>query len=338
MKAIRLTDQDSRVHLDTVAEPAITNPWDVIVRIGGAGLCRTDLHMLDGAVPGLSLPLTLGHENAGWVTAVGSEVGNVQVGDAVILHPLSTCGLCLPCRRGDDMGCIDHTFTGFHVDGGMAELLNTSARAVVKLPQGLEPANVAAHADAGLTAYHAVKKALPRLSPDSSAVVVGAGGVGHIAMQCLKAMSPTRVIVVDRREVSLELARELGADDVVLADGSEVDRVLELTDGAGANAVLDCVGEGGAETAAKAMVGSNGAHYIIGYGATIEVSTLDMVATAQSVIGCRVGSYIDLVELMSLVSRGHVTLRTDLYPLEAFGDALSDMRAGRMQGRAVLVP
>src|SRR5215469_7039950 len=159
MKAVRLAEYNQLPKVTEAAEPKISGPLDVIVRIGGAGLCRTDLHIIEGQwaeKSGVKLPYTLGHENAGWVHEVGSAVSNVAVGDTVIVHPLITCGLCRACRAGDDMHCSNAAFPGISVDGGMANFLKTSARAVVKLDPSLAPKDIAALADAGLTAYHAV--------------------------------------------------------------------------------------------------------------------------------------------------------------------------------------
>src|SRR5215472_7899487 len=166
----------------------------VVVKIGGAGVCRTDLHIIEGqwdAAMSPSLPYTLGHENAGWVHEVGSGVTNLAVGDTVILHPLITDGVCRACRAGDDMHCVSASFPGLSHDGGMAEYLLTSARACVKLDPQTQPAEVAALADAGITAYHAVRKAIPLLYPGTTAVVIGAGGLGHIGVQCLAALTAT---------------------------------------------------------------------------------------------------------------------------------------------------
>src|ERR687886_2597236 len=239
MKAARLHRYDESIpanslQVEEIEEPKIDGPLDVVVRIGGAGLCRTDLHIIEGQwaplndPDGTLLPYILGHENAGWVEEVGSAVSNVEVGDAVIVHPLITCGLCRACRAGDDMHCVAGVFPGLDSDGGFAELLKTNARAVVRLPEGVEPQDVAAHADAGLTAYHAVKKAAPQLYPGTRAVVIGAGGLGHIGIQSLKAITAAEIIVVDRSEEALDVAGRLGADETVVADGSHIDKVLEL--------------------------------------------------------------------------------------------------------------
>src|SRR5437588_3768525 len=192
MKAVRLHQYKELPQVEEVSEPKITGPHDVIVRVGGAGLCRTDLHIIEGQwaeKSGVKLPYTLGHENAGWVEAIGSAVSNVAVGDTVILHPLMTCGLCRACRAGNDMHCANSAFPGISVDGGMANFLKTSARSVVKLDPSLAPKDITALADAGLTAYHAVKKAAKILYPGTKAVVIGGGGLGHMGTQCLNAMT-----------------------------------------------------------------------------------------------------------------------------------------------------
>src|SRR5947207_15241521 len=256
MKAARLHAYHEALKLDSVDEPKADGPLDVIVRIGAAGLCRTDLHIQEGQwaeKSGVVLPYVPGHENAGWVHEIGPGVTNVQVGDTVIVHPFISCGLCLPCRRGDDMHCLNGSFPGIGRDGGFADLLKTSARSVVKLDPSLEPKHIAALADAGLTAIHAVKKAIPVLGAGTRAVVIGAGGLGHIGIQCLKAYTPTEIIVVDPSEPALELARELGADQTVRVDGSHVDTVRELTDGIGAEAIIGFVGENGAVEDGVAM-------------------------------------------------------------------------------------
>ncbi len=136
MIAARLHRYHDPLTVESVPEPTITGPHDVIVRLGGAGLCRTDLHIQEGQwaeKSGVELPYTLGHENAGWVHEIGSDVSNVEVGDTVILHPLVTCGLCRACRAGDDVHCENNTFPGISVDGGFADLIKTGARSVVKL-------------------------------------------------------------------------------------------------------------------------------------------------------------------------------------------------------------
>jgi NAD+-dependent secondary alcohol dehydrogenase Adh1 len=339
MKAARLRAYGQRLSVEEVPEPTIETPLDIIVRIGGAGVCRTDLHIMEGRLAGelsVDLPYTLGHENAGWVAAVGSGVTNVTIGDSVLVHPLVTCGLCRACRAGADMHCDSSEFPGLTTDGGFAELLRTRARALVKLAPGIEPKDVAPLADAGLAAHHAVKRAAPTLVPGTRAVVVGAGGLGQIAIQCLKVLTSAEVIAVDVSEAALELARELGADYLVINDGNQVGAVRDISDG-GAEAVFDFVGEGDAIADAVAMVRRAGTYYVVGYGGSLGLPLLRLVSQEISIVGNLVGTYAELAELATLSAQGRIRVPTSLYPLDAIGDAFDDLQAGRLHGRGVLV-
>jgi NAD+-dependent secondary alcohol dehydrogenase Adh1 len=341
MKAVQVVGYHQPLRLTDVPAPEATGPYDVVVRIGGAGVCRTDLHILEGQwqeKSGVTLPYTIGHENAGWVHAVGSAVTNVAEGDKVIVHPLITCGLCRACRFGDDVHCEQSQFPGIDTAGGYAEYLKTSARSVVKIDDSLEPADVAALADAGLTAYHAAAKAARRLRPGDKCVVIGAGGLGHIGIQVLKAISAAELIVVDRNPDAVKLAVSIGADHGVVAGGSHVTEVLDLTGGHGAEAVIDFVGEGGATSEGIAMLRRAGDYHVVGYGENINVPTIDVISTEINLIGNLVGSYNDLCELMVLAAQGRVKLHTARYPLDNFQEALDDLDAGRIRGRAIRVP
>ncbi|GHF29194.1 alcohol dehydrogenase [Amycolatopsis deserti] len=341
MKAVQVVGYHENLRMTELPEPEVTGPWDVIVRIGGAGVCRTDIHILEGQwaeKSGVTLPYTIGHENAGWVHAVGSAVTNVAEGDKVIVHPLITCGLCAACRAGDDVHCAASAFPGIDTHGGYAEYLKTSARSVVRIDDSLEPADVAALADAGLTAYHAAAKAARRLRPGDRCVVIGAGGLGHIGIQVLKALTAAELIVVDRNPDAVKLAVSIGADHGVVAEGRQVEEVLDLTGGAGAEVVLDFVGEGGATRDGVGMLRRAGDYHVVGYGENIDVPTIDIISTEINFIGNLVGSYTDLCELMVLAAQGKVRLHTTKYPLERFQDALDDLGAGRIRGRAILTP
>ncbi|MEU0515511.1 NAD(P)-dependent alcohol dehydrogenase [Amycolatopsis sp. NPDC006125] len=341
MKAAQVTGYHSNLELRDVEEPKITGPLDVVVRVGAAGVCRTDLHILEGQwaeKSGVVLPYTIGHENAGWVHAVGDAVTNVAVGDKVILHPLITCGLCRACRLGDDVHCENSRFPGIDTHGGYAEYLLTSARSCVKLDDSLEPADVAALADAGLTAQHAAAKVAKVLRPGEVCVIIGAGGLGHIGIQCLKAMSAATLVVVDRNPAALRLAEQVGADVTVVADGDHVPEVLDLTGGHGAEAVLDFVGEGGSTSEGVRMLRRAGNYYVVGYGENLDVPTIDIISTEINFIGNLVGSYTDLQDLMVLAAQGKVKLHTARYRLEEFQQAIDDLSAGKVRGRAILIP
>lgn len=347
MKAAVLYEYDETltrqelVRYEDVADPVITHPNDVIVRIGGAGVCRTDLHIIEGIWRGkveATLPHIMGHENAGWVEAVGPAVTSVKVGDAVICHPLVTGGHCLACRRGDDMHAEDGRFPGISIHGGYAEYLLTSERSLIKLPKTLAPKDVAPYTDAGLTAYHAAKRAARHLLPGQTAVVIGAGGLGHIGIQVLSALCAADIIVVDRADSALKLAADCGAKHLVKADAHAVERVMELTHGKGAEAVLDFVGEGDAVAQGLAMTRNAGFYYVIGYGGQVNIPTIDLITTERTIVGNLVGTYPELIELMALADSGRVKLATREYRLAEANQALQDLHHGRVMGRAVLIP
>jgi NAD+-dependent secondary alcohol dehydrogenase Adh1 len=344
MKAARLHQFHSPLVVEEIPDPQITSPYDVIVKVGAAGLCRTDLHIREGQFDeaqkeaNLSLPYSPGHENAGWVETVGEAVTNVAPGDKVILHPLITCGLCRACRDGDDVHCENSSFPGLFAEGGFAQYLKTGARSVIKMDPGLEPTDVAPLADAGLTAYHAIRKAVPLLYPGTRCAVIGAGGLGHIGIQCLKAMVPAEIIVLDTNEEALSLATEWGADHTVRVDGTQVSRVMDVTDGKGAEVVIDFVGESGAEHWGVDLLHRAGSFFVVGYGGMLEVPTMRIILTEINFIGNLVGSYNDLVELMTLAAQGKVRLHTATYPLDDINTAIDDLNSGRLRGRGILVP
>ena len=329
------------VKFEDVPDPKITRPSDVIVRIGGAGVCRTDLHIVEGIWRDkveIKLPYIMGHENAGWVEAVGNGVEGLKVGDPVICHPLVTSGHCLACRRGNDMHAAESAFPGINANGGYAQYLLTGQRSIIKLPKSLAPKDVAPYTDAGLTAYRAAKKASRHLLPGQHVVVIGAGGLGHIGIQVLASLCAADIIVVDRSPQSLELAKSCGANHLVLANGEEVEAVKALTGGHGAEAVIDFVGEGDAIARGLAMTRNDGYYYIVGYGGKIDIPTIDMVVSEKTIVGNLVGTYAELVELMELADRGKVNLRTKEYKLSEANAALHDLHNGKIHGRAVLIP
>ena len=332
---------------EEMPDPKIEKASDVIVKIGAAGVCRTDLHIIEGVwkhiqdPDGTLLPCVMGHENAGWIEDVGKDVTDFKKGDPVILHPLisGTDGTCLDCRRGNDMHAAAGAFPGLSIkEGGYSELLKTSVRNLIKLPQVLAPKDVAPFSDAGLTAYRVVKKATRHLLPGQSCTIIGAGGLGHIAIQCLKAMCAADIIIVEKSETALKHAMELGGDHGVLIDGNEIEKVKELTKGKGAEAVIDFVGEKGSTPMGIKMTKATGTFYIVGYGEEIRVLAIDMIDQEKSIVGSLVGTWAELYELMELADKGLVKLSMKEYKLEEANKALHDLNDGKIKGRAVLVP
>ncbi|HEY3614613.1 MAG TPA: NAD(P)-dependent alcohol dehydrogenase [Gaiellales bacterium] len=320
-----------------VPEPVA--PTDVLVRIGGAGVCATDLHAIEGLMEmaGVTLPRVLGHENAGWVEEVGDGVTTVAKGDAVLVYPPFSCGLCVPCRRGDDMHCVRHQFTGLTVDGGFADYVLVSERSLVRLPAGVEPAAVAPHSDAGLTAYHAVRRMAHLAVPGTTAVIIGVGGVGHIALQLVRELGSSATIAIDTDARRRALAGELGAGDVLDGAGS-VAAVRELTGGRGADLVFDFVGTDQSHADSTAMLARGGTYSVVGYGGMIAIPSGAMIGNEHAVVGNLVGTWIDLWELMQLHAAGRIELKTEVHRLDDVNDVLAKLREGEVTGRAVLVP
>jgi NAD+-dependent secondary alcohol dehydrogenase Adh1 len=236
------------------------------------------------------------------------------------------------------MYCANGSFPGINAEGGFADYLRTSERALIRLAEGVDPIDVAPYADAGITAFRAAKKAAALLRPGNWAVVIGIGGLGHIALQCIHELCAARVIAADPSPTAQNLARELGAAEIVGATGAEaVAAVHELT-GGGAHVVLDFVGERGAEKDAVAMLRQGGTHVVIGYGGRVEVPTIDVIFSEIAVVGSLVGNYTELSELMILQAQGRVRLHTQRYALDDIGTAVDDLDHGRIAGRGVVLP
>ncbi len=226
----------------------------------------------------------------------------------------------------------------YNTNGGYAQYLLSGERALIKLPKSLAPKDVAPYTDAGLTAYRAAKKASRHLLPGEYAAVIGVGGLGHIGIQVLRALCAAEIIAVDRSEMALQLAKECGAHHVVQADGNALQRVLDLTGGKGAEAVIDFVAEGDAVKTGIAMTRNAGSYYIVGSGGKIDLPTMDMIVSEKTIVGNLVGTYPELVELMALADRGLVHLATREYRLQDANQALQDLHHGKVKGRAVLIP
>jgi NAD+-dependent secondary alcohol dehydrogenase Adh1 len=292
VKAAVLHGYNQPLELEDRPEPEITRPNQVRVKIEAAGVCSTDLHAIDGEMgpAGMDVPRVLGHENGGRVDAVGDLVTSVKVGDPVLIYPPHSCGVCVNCRRGLDMHCEHHQFTGLTLDGGFTEYLVVGEREIVPLPPGVDPVDVAPHSDAGITAYHAIKKVAHLMLPGSVTVVLGAGGVGHIGLQLARELGGGTVLVVDPHPDRRKLAEELGADWTIDADGA-LDAVWELSQGHGADLVLDFVGTDQTHADGLGMLALQGTYSVIGFGGTITVPSPALVGQEQAIVANLVGSW-----------------------------------------------
>jgi len=346
MRAARLHeythDVSDGLTIDEIDRPELSASDDVIIEVDGAGWCQTDNHIIEGQwadyVP-QELPMTLGHENAGTVVETAEEVTTVSEGDQVICHPVQTCGTCRPCRQGETMYCENDAFNGLTVDGGFAEEMLTNERAVIPLPDGVDPADIAPHADAGITAYHAAKKAVDELNPGDAVVVIGIGGLGHIGLQCLDAMSAADIVAVDIKESARNLAADLGADVTLDPTSEDVpEEVGALTDGVGARQVLDFVGADETTALAPDLCAAGGDHHIIGYGGHIHEPAQALVDGEFAYRGTLVGRYAELQELVALVERGDVDLHTSRFGLEEVNHVAEMLENREIDGRAVITP
>ena len=348
MRALRLLDWKSRPEFVEVPDPT-PGPGQVVVRIGGAGACHSDLHLMHdfdaGALP-WGPPFTLGHENAGWVHSIGAGVTTVAEGDAVAVYGPWGCGTCGRCRLGVETYCenpagapIPGGGGGLGLDGGMAEFMLVPAeRLLVKLPAGMDPVAAAPLTDAGLTPYHAVRRSWHKLTPDATVVVIGVGGLGHMAIQIVKATTAARVIAVDTRPEALELARRSGADHTLVAGTDNAAAIRDLTGGRGADVTLDIVGSAATIETARTATRTLGDMTLVGIaGGSVPFSSFSQPyeVSLQSTYW---GSRPVLVDLLELAARGLVHVEYSTHPLDEAVKVYDDLAAGHLTGRAVIVP
>lgn len=346
MRAIQLSGP-GRLVLDDVPVPEIEDD-EVLVKVAAAGLCHSDLHILDQDESWPFFGNTVGHEAAGHVARTGAGVSGLEVGDAVLVSVVWFCGRCRSCLEGRTNTCtVNGSRTGFPQtpgigpDGGMAEYMKV--RAIHLDPIGdLDPVAAAPLADAGTTPMHAVNSAASHLRPDSTAVVIGIGGLGHLGLQILRAVTGCRIVAVDTSEEKLAFAREHGAQDVVLSDAGAAEKILGLTRGDGADAVFDFVGTAPTVRLATQVVASGGALRLVGLGggsfpfnADIAGEPLPWGVNVQRSFG---GTHQDQLEVIALAQQGKIAVDVTRYALEDFQQAVDDLRAGTVLGRAVLVP
>jgi alcohol dehydrogenase, propanol-preferring len=337
MKAARLHEYNKPIRIDDVPIPAV-NSGGVLVKIAGAGVCHSDLHLIAGSRP-MPLPMTLGHENAGYVEEVGPGVSEFKKGDPVVVYGCWGCGQCRFCRLGEEQHCVAGNLVGITTEGGYAEyLLVPDSRHLIKIP-GIDPVEAASLTDAGLTPYRAIKKALPFLYPGSTAVIIGLGGLGYFAVQIMKVLSPaTRLIGIDVEEEKLQMGLELGLDHALNGRREVAGEIKKITAGEGAQAILDLVGSDYTLKNAAACFGRKGIILVVGAaGGSLPYNSMwlpyEMVVTTSLW-----GTYTELKELLALAASGKIQTRVQRFPLEEINEAFRLMEKGRLSGRAVLVP
>jgi propanol-preferring alcohol dehydrogenase len=344
MVAYRLTAWQAAPELDEVPVP-VPGPGEVLVRVGGAGACHSDLHLMDwpaGELP-FDPPFTLGHENAGWVHELGAGVTGVRVGEPVAVHGAWGCGRCPRCRAGAENLCerqreIGVMGGGLGRDGGMAEYLLVPS-AHLLLPLGdLDPRDAAPLGDAALTPYHAIKRSLPKLTPGSTAVVIGVGGLGHMAVQILVAMTAAQVIAVDPSVSRLALAGDVGADVTLQGGPDTAEAVREATGGRGAELVLDMVGSDETLALAAACARAGGDVTLVGLaGGSLPFSFFTQPYDC-SLTASYWGGAVELHEVLELARAGRIQAHVQRFPLEQAPEVYDRLRRGEVDGRAVICP
>ncbi len=347
MKAFQLiggsADVDETTALNEVPQPD-PGPGQVLVRVGGAGACHSDVSLMEFSAAGpREVPMTLGHENAGWIEAFGPgtlATPGLEVGAPVAVYGAWGCGQCQNCRKGMENYCLNISASGpgLSVDGGMAEYLLVPATRYLVPLDDMAPVEAAPLTDAGLTPYHAIKMGLPLLVPGSYAVVIGAGGLGHLAVQFLKALSPATVISVDQRESALKVVAGLGADHTVVAGPGAAEEIRGIMGGRGAEVVLDIVGYDDTLALAAAVASPLGRLTVVGVGGGTLPFNFFAFPYECSVQSTYWGSVTELHELLALARAGHFSVHATEYPLDRAAEVYRKMVDGSLHGRAVIVP
>jgi propanol-preferring alcohol dehydrogenase len=341
MKAYQLFAWKTQPHLVDIPQPE-PGPNQVLVKVGGNGLCHSDLDAVDvmtGSPPHLKveLPMVLGHEVGGWIEALGKGVQGLEVGQPCVITIIG-CGQCEFCAQGWNNYCSNlGKQVGMGLDGGLAEYVLVPVGAIVPLRK-LEPWQAAPFTDAGLSSYHAVKRVAPLLTPGSTAVVIGVGGLGHLAVAELKAICAARVIAIDQRPEALELARSMGADICIQSADTNADQIKDITSGAGAQAVLDFVGVQPTIETARRVVRALGHVVVVGRGGgSVHFSRkgLPLGACISTTYG---GSKLELMEVLALAEEGKIECVIERHPLSRVGEVFDMMRSHKIVGRAVIVP
>lgn len=344
MKALQYRTVGSRPEVVTVPDP-VAGPGQVLLRVTAAGACHSDEFVmgLPAEAFGYELPMTLGHEGAGVVAAIGDGVEHVSVGDSVAVYGPWGCGRCITCAQGKENYCRNAAAEGIRppglgAPGSMAEyLLVDNERHLVPLGD-LDPVRNVALTDAGLTPYHAIKTSLPKLGAGSTAVVLGVGGLGHVGIQILRALTGATIIALDVNDEKLALASEVGAHHALRSDAAAVDAVKDLTDGAGAQAVFDFAGFQSSVELAGAVAGAEADVTIVGIGGGRLPVGFGSVAYDVAVRSPYWGSRSELIEVLDLARAGRISVETEVYSLDDAPLAYQRLHDGTVRGRAVIVP
>ena len=322
---------------------------EVLIRVAAAGICGSDAHLVHLEKPPFPLPMTLGHESTGYIEALGPGVKGLQQGQAMLVAGIWGCGQCRACREGRENACEYWARRspvplgpGLGFNGGMAERMVVPGRALFPLGD-LDPVEAAPLADAGVTPCHAINLARPHLHADAIVAVIGVGGLGHMAVQILRATTSCRIVAIDTDATRLNAAKVLGADDTVASDADAAEKIMQLTDGLGVQAVFDFVGTNPTLALANAIVAPYGALIVVGLGRGSFLAVADAPPTGMPKWGVSLirpygGTHRDIFEVIGLAQRGRLKASIERHALCEAPAVLASLTQGRVQGRAVLIP
>lgn len=339
MKAIRIFGKND-LRLVDIEKPS-PKAGEVLIKIAGAGVCHSDLHIMERDISEHQA-FTMGHENAGWIEELGSGVTGFKKGEAVIVYGSWGCGQCAPCQKSEENYCshqkeLPELGGGLGLNGGMAEyMIIPSPRLLIKLDD-LDPAMVAPLTDAALTPYHAIKRSHHKITPSSTILAIGIGGLGHVAIQILKKLYAATVIAADISDEKLALAKSYDADYIVRTDAPDaLEKIQKITGIKGCDVILDFVGAKSTLNLAAKVIATNGDLTVVGLDrGDLSINQLPYGAKACIPFW---GSRTELIEVLDMQRKGIINIQTTQYPLSDFKKVYDLMRKGQLKGRAVLIP
>ena len=359
MLSARIHEYQEPLAIDTVSKPKVAHGEEVLVRVGAAGLCHSDLHLINGEwkdVLPLKLPKTPGHEVAGWIKEIGEsvpETAEMKEGDLVAVFGGWGCGICIYCKRGDEQLCNFPRWPGLSsYDGGYSEyILVPSYRFLIKVgnlltsSSSIHPEELAPLTDAGLTPYRAIKKIRHLLGPGKTIAIFGIGGLGSYAIQYAKTLGQSStVIALDRNEERLKLAEKFGADFVVNVSNSQNIRseiLSKITEGrrTGVDVVIDCVGAEATVEDSCRILNKGGSLVVVGlFGSQIKIPLVRAVLQEYQVYGSLWGNYNELCEVIELAKAGKIKHNIQKFPLSEINEAIQLLKNGEIVGRGVIIP
>jgi propanol-preferring alcohol dehydrogenase len=345
MRAVVFSEWQTFPSVENVDQPE-PRAGEVLLKVAGAGACHSDVALYKefakdapGSIPP---PFTLGHENAGWVEALGPGVTGIDVGDAFLVYGPIGCGHCRMCSRGQDTYCenassMPYLGLGLGRDGGMAEYVTVPARNLVALGDA-DPVAAAPLADAGLTPYHAIKNAFPNLAGGGRfALVIGLGGLGQIAVQILTALTGATVIATDMKADAMKRAEEYGAVTVPGGEG-QVEAIRELTGGRGVDAAFDIVGAAPTVKTAQASMAQGGRLTVVGIAGGVTEWSFFTTPYESTITNTYWGTIEDLYDVTAMYRAGQISPEIERYSMDDALEAYRRLESGQLSGRAVVTP